>query len=97
MTLKPTDEMVAAFERAWLAEEDPHRQDDDIRAGLAAVLQLAEQQIRAAVAAEIQAALADDQADDDTSSGEAIWEQTGYRRGLADAAQLAAQQTEETH
>jgi hypothetical protein len=95
--MKPTDEMVAAFERAWLAEEDPHRQDDDIRAGLAAVLAIAETQIRAAIAAEIEAALAANQADSDVTSAEAIWHQEGYRVGLADAARLAADQTEETH
>lgn len=96
MTLKPTDEMIEAA--CLAADEDGlHLWRDTATAIVEAVLTAAETQIRAAVAAEIQAALADDQADDDTTSGEAIWEQTGYRRGLADAARLAAQQTEETH
>lgn len=56
---------------------------------LAAVLFLAEREVRAAVAAEIEAALAADQADSDVSSGEAIWEQGGYRSGLAAAADIA--------
>ncbi len=46
----------------------------------------------AAVAANIRTALATDEADDDTTSGEAIWEQAGYRRGLATAARLAAEE-----
>jgi hypothetical protein len=56
---------------------------------LAAVLALAERDLRAAVAADIEAALAADQADSDVSSGEAIWEQGGYRNGLSAAADIA--------
>jgi hypothetical protein len=56
---------------------------------LAAVLALAERNLRAAVAADIEAALAADRADSDVSSGEAIWEQGGYRNGLSAAADIA--------
>lgn len=45
--------------------------------------------IRAAIVADIEAALAADQADSDTTSGEAIWEQEGYRNGLRAAIGIA--------
>lgn len=87
--LKPTDEMRDVLLNSTCCDCGHYE-------ALTALLELAEPQIRAAVAAEIEAALAADQADSDVTSGEAIWEQTGYRRGLAAAARLAAEQTEET-
>jgi hypothetical protein len=41
------------------------------------------------IAAAIEQHLAEDRADDDVTSGEAIWEQAGYRTGLSVAAQIA--------
>lgn len=48
-----------------------------------------ESKLRARVAAEIMQALAADLADSDVRSGEAIWEQGGYRKGLETAASIA--------
>ena len=53
------------------------------------ILAIAEAAVRTKAAEEIEAALAADEADDDVSSGEAIWEQAGFRRGLRAAAEIA--------
>jgi hypothetical protein len=91
-----TDEMVTAA--AEVIEEECVRRrghdlgtihrDDIVRAGLAAVLALVERRLRAAIAEDIRQALAADEADSDVTSCEAIWEQSGYRRGLAAAAEI---------
>lgn len=91
--IEPTDEMREAFERAFefaTSGDEVVINRRAIRAGLAAVLALVEPAIRAAIAEDIKQALAADEADSDVTSGEAIWEQSGYRRGLADAAEIAA-------
>lgn len=87
--MKPTDEMIDLFK----LNHDPANEleSPDLIAGLTAVLAVAKRQIRVTIAADIRAALAADEADSDTTSGEAIWEQAGYRRGLADAARLTAE------
>lgn len=81
--IEPTDEMHNA-----LYPLGP-RFKPDIRKGLPILLAIAERDLRAAIAADIAAALSADEADSDVSSGEAIWEQGGYRNGLSDAADIA--------
>jgi hypothetical protein len=62
---------------AWLSDwADEHRkQANEATAGKLCAL--------------IREALATDEADNDVTSAEAIWEQSGYRRGLAAAADIA--------
>jgi hypothetical protein len=81
--IEVTDEMLDAFGDAGGYDIG------GVGDGLAAVLAIVELDLRAAVAADIEAALAADQADSDVSSGEAIWEQGGYRNGLSAAADIA--------
>lgn len=84
--IEPTDEMAdALFE---CASDDEFASQEDLMHGLAGIVAIAERELRAAIAAEIDAALAADRADDDVTSGEAIWEQGGYRRGLEAAASI---------
>ena len=72
-----------------MGESITTRLAEDVRHGLAAVLALAERNVRAAAGEEIRQALAADEADSDVTSGEAIWEQAGFRRGLAAAIEIA--------
>jgi predicted Ser/Thr protein kinase len=87
--IEPTDEMVQVAEEA-AHDHGVFLHDHQSKAILTAVLALVERDLRAAIAEDIRKALAADEADSDVTSGEAIWEQTGYRRGLADAAEITA-------
>lgn len=73
---------VRRVARDW-AEQHGHQPPDDRLVNLVYVL------ARADAATEIRDALASDIADPDVASGEAIWEQGGYRNGLRYAAEIA--------
>lgn len=73
----------------WQLYPMPAEQTAAIQRHIEARIGQAATRTRGQVADEIKAALAEDEADDDVSSGEAIWEQGGYRRGLAAAAEIA--------
>jgi hypothetical protein len=85
--IEPTDEMVQVAEEA-AHDHGVFLHDHQSKAILTAVLALVERDLRAAIAEDIRQALAADEADSDVTSCEAIWEQSGYRRGLAAAAEI---------
>jgi predicted Ser/Thr protein kinase len=85
--IEPTDEMVQVAEEA-AHDHGVFLHDHQSKAILTAVLALVERRLRAAIAEDIRQALAADEADSDVTSCEAIWEQSGYRRGLAAAAEI---------
>jgi hypothetical protein len=74
---------AAAARRMGVDELDPWTV-----AAIVDVLAIADRHLRAVIAGDIKAALAADEADSDVTSGEAIWEQCGYRRGLDTAAEI---------
>jgi hypothetical protein len=85
--IEQTDEMVQVAEEA-AHDHGVFLHDHQSKAILTAVLALVERDLRAAIAEDIRQALAADEADSDVTSCEAIWEQSGYRRGLAAAAEI---------
>lgn len=94
ITWTPADIVaVADVIRAYLDAEDPDvsRQlfNQDVEEIAMRAWPVVERLVRARVAADIEASLAEDLADSDVSSGEAIWAQGGYRNGLGAAADIA--------
>jgi hypothetical protein len=80
---------VSTLPEPWHLYPMPPEQTAAIQRHIDTRIRQAETRIRDQIAEDIRAELAADQADSDVTSGEAIWEQGGYRKGLEAAAEIA--------
>lgn len=79
---------MSALPEPWHLYPMPPEQSAAIQHHIDARIRHAEASTRQQIADDIRAELAADEADPDTTTGEAIWEQGGYRRGLSVAVDI---------